>query len=125
MRELRQRRGLTAEQLAERMTEVGVPWNRGVVAKLETGRRQAVSVDELVGLSVVLDTAIAALLETPMGPRSAVEVLDQMKLEMVETVRQIQVMQEQLKSLSGPHLAEELHRQLHALLKQQKENNNG
>jgi transcriptional regulator with XRE-family HTH domain len=62
VREVRQKRGLTAAQLAEQMTRVGVPWKRGVVAKLESGLRAAVSVEELLALAYVLDVAPVHLL---------------------------------------------------------------
>jgi transcriptional regulator with XRE-family HTH domain len=62
VREVRQKRRLTAAQLAEQMTRVGVPWKRGVVAKLESGLREAVSVEELLALAYVLDVAPVHLL---------------------------------------------------------------
>jgi transcriptional regulator with XRE-family HTH domain len=62
VREVRKKRGLTAAQLAEQMTRVGVPWKRGVVAKLESGLREAVSVEELLALASVLDVAPVHLL---------------------------------------------------------------
>ena len=62
VREVRQKRGLTAAQLAEQMARVGVPWKRGVVAKLESGLREAVSVEELLALAYVLDVAPVHLL---------------------------------------------------------------
>jgi transcriptional regulator with XRE-family HTH domain len=60
--ELRKERRLTAAQLADRMAKVGIPWNRNVVAKLETGRRENVSVAELLALAAVLDVAPVHLL---------------------------------------------------------------
>jgi transcriptional regulator with XRE-family HTH domain len=62
VREVRERRRMTAAQLAEQMTRVGVPWKRGVVAKLESGLRGAVSVEELLALAYVLDVAPVHLL---------------------------------------------------------------
>lgn len=62
MRELRQRSGFTAEELAEAMRAHGVPWQRSVVAYLETGRRKTISVDELLALALVLKIRPAALL---------------------------------------------------------------
>lgn len=62
MRELRKKRGLTAEQLGAAMTGVGIPWNAGVVTKLETGRRKSISVVELLALAYVLDVAPVHLL---------------------------------------------------------------
>lgn len=57
MREVRNDRGWTAERLAEAMRKVGIPWERAVVTKLETGRRAIVSVDEVLALAYVLDVA--------------------------------------------------------------------
>lgn len=54
---LRTRQGITAEQLAERMRAVGVPFDKTVLANLETGRRRFVTVQELLALAYVLDVA--------------------------------------------------------------------
>jgi transcriptional regulator with XRE-family HTH domain len=62
MKALRAQRGLTTQGLAEAMTRVGVPWEAGVVTKLETGRRKSVSVAELLALAYVLDVAPVHLL---------------------------------------------------------------
>lgn len=62
VKDLRRKRGLTAQQLAERMTEAGVPWEAGVVTKLETGRRKSISVAELLALAYVLDVALVHLM---------------------------------------------------------------
>jgi Predicted transcriptional regulators len=62
VRETRKRRGWSAERLAAEMTRVGIPWERAVVTKLETGRRAAVSVAELLALGYVLDVAPVHLL---------------------------------------------------------------
>ena len=48
---------LTGAQLAEKMTQAGIRWDRSVVANLESGRRSAVSVEELLALAFVLDVA--------------------------------------------------------------------
>lgn len=44
------------------MRDVGVPFDKSVVANLETGRRRFVTVQELLALSVVLDVAPVYLL---------------------------------------------------------------
>lgn len=62
MKELRVKRGLTAAQLAGRMTELGIPWDRSIVANLENGRRRSLSVDEMLGLAVALNVAPVHLL---------------------------------------------------------------
>lgn len=63
MRELRGK--MTAEQLADRMREVGVPFDKNVVANLETGRRRFVTVQELLALAYVLNVSPGALLVAP------------------------------------------------------------
>jgi len=55
VRAARRRQGWTAERLGEEMTKVGFSWDRFVVTKLETGKRQSVSVDELLALAVALN----------------------------------------------------------------------
>lgn len=62
VRELRKKHGWSAERLAAEMDRVGIPWTRIVVAKLETGRRETVTVQELLALSYVLDIGVLNLL---------------------------------------------------------------
>ncbi|WP_394434778.1 helix-turn-helix domain-containing protein [Streptomyces sp. SGAir0957] len=57
VRAARQRKGLTAQQLAGK-----VGWDRATVTKLETGRRQNVTVDEWLALARALDVAPIHLL---------------------------------------------------------------
>lgn len=54
--------GMTQEALAEAMRNVGIDWQRIVVAKLESGRRSFVTVDELLALCVVLKISPTDLL---------------------------------------------------------------
>ena len=65
VREVRDRRRMSAARLADEMTRVGIRWDRNTVAKLETGRRANVSVAELLALAVVLDVAPVHLLVPP------------------------------------------------------------
>lgn len=51
------------------MTEVGVSWDRSIVANLENGRRASVSVEELLALAYVLNVAPIHLL-VPSGDQS-------------------------------------------------------
>lgn len=53
---------LSGPALAVEMNKQGVPWNRTTVAKLETGRRESVTVPELVALALVLNVPVTALL---------------------------------------------------------------
>src|SRR5438034_11782353 len=55
MHALRTKRGWSAAELARRMQAAGIPWERIVVTKLETGRRASVSVAELLALAAVLN----------------------------------------------------------------------
>lgn len=63
---LRKGRGWSAELLAEKMSGVGIPWSRVVVAKLETGRRPGVSVEEFLALAYVLEVAPVHLVVPPL-----------------------------------------------------------
>jgi transcriptional regulator with XRE-family HTH domain len=55
MHALRVKRGWSAAELARRMRAAGIPWERLVVTKLETGRRASVSVAEMFALAAVLN----------------------------------------------------------------------
>jgi transcriptional regulator with XRE-family HTH domain len=59
---IRRYRGLTQEALAEAMQDLGINWERIVVAKLESGRRGFVRVDELLGLCIALEISPTDLL---------------------------------------------------------------
>lgn len=67
MRSLRGARQWSAERLAEEMSAMGVDWNRGIVSKLETGRRENVTVDELVALGSLLDVSPMELMGLDCG----------------------------------------------------------
>lgn len=62
VRQLRARKQLTAQQLADKLRQQGIPWDRATVTKLETGRRQNLAVTELLALALVLDVAPINLL---------------------------------------------------------------
>jgi transcriptional regulator with XRE-family HTH domain len=59
IRELRERRDWTAEQLASRCAEAGMPsLTRSVIANAESGRRQSgFTIEEMLTLAYVLDLA--------------------------------------------------------------------
>jgi transcriptional regulator with XRE-family HTH domain len=73
VREVRRKRGLTVAQLAERCAELGMPGlTEQAIYNLEAGRadkqgrrRRAVTVDELLALSLALDVAPVHLLVSP------------------------------------------------------------
>lgn len=54
--------GITAQSLAERCTNLGVPMERTVIAKLEKGTRQTITVGELIVLARALGVPPVALL---------------------------------------------------------------
>lgn len=58
VREIRDKRGWSAQKLAEKCAEAGAEHlDRDVLANLETGRRRNVSIDEVLVLALVLDVA--------------------------------------------------------------------
>ncbi|MEU8535455.1 helix-turn-helix domain-containing protein [Streptomyces parvulus] len=59
---LRGRKGWSAEELGNALQGEGVKWDRFTVANLEKGKRQNVTVVELLALAKVLDAAVVNLL---------------------------------------------------------------
>jgi transcriptional regulator with XRE-family HTH domain len=58
VRDLRRRRGWSAQDLAERCEAAGVPeLTRSLIANIETGRRRGVTLEEAMTLAYVLDVA--------------------------------------------------------------------
>lgn len=68
VKELRGRKGWTGAELGERMTQLGVPWDRSIVANFENGRRQSVTVSEAFALALVFEVAPVNLL-VPLDDR--------------------------------------------------------
>lgn len=62
VRELRNRKGMTAQGLAQDLVQRGLEWDRQTVTKLETGRRQNVTVTEWLALARALDVSPLHLL---------------------------------------------------------------
>lgn len=62
VRELRNARRWSAQRLADELSKNGADWNRQVIAKLETGRRESISVGELMTLCAVLEVTPTYLL---------------------------------------------------------------
>jgi transcriptional regulator with XRE-family HTH domain len=60
--QIRKSRGMTQDGLAEAMREVGIDFERVVVAKLEKGLRPFVKLDELLALCLVLGVSPVDLL---------------------------------------------------------------
>jgi transcriptional regulator with XRE-family HTH domain len=62
MRMLRERRGLTCEELAALMTTAGTHTTRNIITNLEAGRKNYLSVDDVVAASVALGVNLEYLL---------------------------------------------------------------
>ena len=67
-------RGMTAQALSDRCSEIGYRIDRSVIAKLETGRRQNVTVAEVLVLADALDVPVL-LLMLPLGDEADIEFL--------------------------------------------------
>lgn len=65
VRQLRKRHGWNTQQLAEKLNEVGVPWDKWIIANFENGRRAGISVEEMIALAFVLDVAPVHLIVPP------------------------------------------------------------
>jgi transcriptional regulator with XRE-family HTH domain/tetratricopeptide (TPR) repeat protein len=64
LRDLRRQQGMSARELAERCAEAGVPsLTRSTIAKIESGVREFVTVDELSGLAQALGLSPEELLQ--------------------------------------------------------------
>lgn len=74
VRHHRLKHGMSAQQVSDAMDAFGVPMARPVLSNLENGRREAVSVPELLALSAVLRVPPLLLL-LPMGQADQVEIL--------------------------------------------------
>src|SRR5258708_38576576 len=72
-RRYRTERGLSAQQLADRCEELGLAIPRPVLSNLENGRRESVTVAELVVLARALDVPPTLLL-APVGRRETIEI---------------------------------------------------
>lgn len=66
LRALRKIQKVSAQQLSDRMTELGHPVARTVIANLENGRRSQVSIDHVVIAAQALGTTVDALLTEPV-----------------------------------------------------------
>lgn len=65
VKQLRRARGWTGAELGKRMSDLGVSWDRSIVANVEAGRRQSFSVTELLALAHVFDVAPVHFLVPP------------------------------------------------------------
>jgi transcriptional regulator with XRE-family HTH domain len=74
VRRLRERQGMSAQDLADRCTALGFPVQRSVLANLENGRRAQVSVGEVLVLARALNVSPVTLLFS-VGAQERTEIL--------------------------------------------------
>ncbi|MEU3160051.1 helix-turn-helix domain-containing protein [Streptomyces griseoincarnatus] len=67
LRALRKIQKVSAQQLSNRMAELGYPVARTVIANLESGRRAEISIDHVVVAAQALGTTATALLTEPVA----------------------------------------------------------
>lgn len=65
VKQLREQAGMNQAELAERMSELRPNWSRSTVVKLETFKRQEVSIGDFLALAVVLGVPPPMLLADP------------------------------------------------------------
>ena len=80
VRRYRKLRGMTAQELADRCGEIGMPFPRAVLANFETGRRPTVSVAELLVLAAALEVPPVVLI-APIGRARTAEALPGQELD--------------------------------------------
>jgi transcriptional regulator with XRE-family HTH domain len=85
VKDLRKRRGWSAQRLGEEMTRVGVAWDRSIVANFENGRRSYVTVEELLALAYVFSVAPVHMI---VPPQSRQELTPASKDDLSQLLRQ-------------------------------------
>jgi transcriptional regulator with XRE-family HTH domain len=86
VRRLRQQRGVSAERLAEEVSELGVRYTRGQVSNLESGRRDSITVGEILAFAAAFGVPPALLL-FPVGADEQVEYLPGMPADAWQAYR--------------------------------------
>jgi transcriptional regulator with XRE-family HTH domain len=81
----RERRGLTVQQLSERIAELGAPIGRVTLAKLENGLRHSVTPYEVIAMAAALQVSPLELI-WPIGYDARLEILPGVKLPPLEAV---------------------------------------
>jgi transcriptional regulator with XRE-family HTH domain len=85
--ENRRQRGISAQQLADRCAELGMPsLNRAVITKLENGHRDTIGTAQLLVLAKALDITPMLLL-FPLGTEAATEIAPGCEMSTWEAVR--------------------------------------
>jgi len=70
IRELREERGWSQEQLGAEMASLGFRWSRMTVTEVEGRRQRSVSVEEMLGLAHVFDVGLRRLLRANLRFRT-------------------------------------------------------
>lgn len=86
VRHYRQERGLSAQQMADRLAELGLPVQRAVLANLENGRRGNVTIAEVLALAKVLKVPPILLL-FPIGQSESIEALPDQRVPTWEAAK--------------------------------------
>lgn len=81
-----QGRKLTTQALADRTAELGYPMDRSVIAKLETGKRQTITVPDVLVLAQALEVPPLLLL-LPLGEADNVEIRPDVEVSTVDAFR--------------------------------------
>lgn len=81
MRRLREARGWSQQDLADRLAEIGAPMNRVTLAKIEAGgtRAENLSIVDLLVLAAALDTSPVSLV-FPVGRVELIEITPQLRI---------------------------------------------
>jgi transcriptional regulator with XRE-family HTH domain len=85
LREARNARGWTQQELANAMEALGAPMDRTTIAKLEKGQRQA-RVEELVALAAALDVSPLYLI-LPLRIDTTVRLTPKLTVEAIEALK--------------------------------------
>jgi transcriptional regulator with XRE-family HTH domain len=86
VRRHRDRRRLSAQQLADRTAEFGMAIPRNVLANLESGRRETITVAEVLVLAAVLGVSPMELI-CPVGYDAEIEILPGRKMDPLQASR--------------------------------------
>jgi hypothetical protein len=105
------------------MTEAGCAWDRSVVANFEGGRRQSVTVDEMIALGVIFDVPPWSLVDdSASGPAEPLTPAEHRAMDLTVELRNV-IRNEIITEGAGARqdraeLAADIHRIQHRILRQ-------
>lgn len=85
VRRYRQQRGMTVQELSDRCADLGVPIPRPVLSNLETGRRESVTLAELIVLALALGVP-PLLLVVPVVDKEQMELIPRGEVRSVDAL---------------------------------------